>query len=161
MHRISLKLFFWFVLTWASCVASDVGEKGMRTSLHPALFHQSMKKLVGDSQQNRKQGSLFDTLYTDKPLKNPSVALAFSAFIPGSGHWYLGKKGKGLFFFVTETALAGYVIHLHQKHDSRRSDFTWLLGLIHFYNMMDAMIDAYLIHFDKMLDKQGSRSNAP
>ena len=42
--------------------------------------------------------------------KNPLVGLVLTWLIPGAGHCYLGRKGKGIYFFVLITA--AYVLGL-------------------------------------------------
>ncbi|GAB4187949.1 MAG: hypothetical protein Kow00108_24740 [Calditrichia bacterium] len=123
-----------------------------------SLFHIDFKTaLAGDSVSSDAQK--YDTLFTDAPLKNPLVPLAKSTVLPGWGQWDNQKKLKGTLIFLAEGYLLGNIIYLNTKYQrehrhidkSRKSDFIWILSLVHIYNMVDAAVDAYLMDFDEIM----------
>lgn len=56
--------------------------------------------------------------------KNKLIAAILGWIIPGAGHWYLGKCGKALFFFLvlTATYISGLIMtgfHTASFHDNQ------------------------------------------
>jgi hypothetical protein len=113
-----------------------------------------MKEALVSDSLGQNQTNKLDTIFTDKPLKNPLRPMLMSAVIPGLGQLDNGKKWKALGFFLGEGALVGYILYLEHSNDPRRSDFKWYLALVHTLNIMDAVVDAYLYGFDEMLPEK-------
>lgn len=151
MRGISLKIIGIFLIYSSFLFAGEFSS---------TLFSSNMRNVLVDSSKICHDETVFDTLFTDKPLKNPLRPMIASAIMPGLGQWFNGKKYKGIFFFVSEIALTGYIVHLDRINSPNRSDFTWLLGLFHAYNILDAVVDAYLYGFDKILPEENKNEKA-
>ena len=98
--------------------------------------------------------------------KDPKKAFYFS-LIPGMGQLYNGKLIKSAIFVGLE--ISAYVAWKdnsgkYKSYDSnnyplkkhryleKRNKYAWWIGIIYFYAMIDAVVDAHLNSFDSLMD---------
>ncbi len=105
-----------------------------------------------------------DSLVVKK--KNPKKALFYSIF-PGMGQLYNGKWiksamiiGLGISSYISwrdnakkynEYDNNKYPLRKH-RYMEKRNKYTWWIGIIYFYSIIDAVVDAHLQPFDKIMD---------
>jgi len=95
---------------------------------------------------------------------------ALWAFIPGGGQFYNKKILKAGLIFGAEIAAfyfwqdnasnyknyddPGSNFDLPKgRYLSKRNKYGWWVGFIYFYGMLDAVVDAHLINFNKVMDQ--------
>ena len=98
--------------------------------------------------------------------KDPKKAFYFS-LVPGMGQLYNGKLIKSAIFVGLE--ISAYVAWKdnsgkYNSYDSnnyplkkhryleKRNKYAWWIGIIYFYAMIDAVVDAHLNSFDSLMD---------
>ena len=98
--------------------------------------------------------------------KDPKKAFYFS-LVPGMGQLYNGKLIKSAIFIGLE--ISAYVAWKdnsgkYSSYDSnnyplkkhryleKRNKYAWWIGIIYFYAMIDAVVDAHLNSFDSLMD---------
>ena len=99
-------------------------------------------------------------------IKDPKKAFYFS-LIPGMGQVYNGKLLKsaiviGLEIAVYNACLSNLDIYNNYENGSyplrkhryleKRNKYTWWVGIIYVYAMIDAVVDAHLYKFDHVMD---------
>ena len=99
-------------------------------------------------------------------MKDPKKAFYFS-LIPGMGQVYNGKLLKSAIVIGLEIAAynaclnnldiynnyenGNYPLRKH-RYLEKRNKYTWWVGIIYVYAMIDAMVDAHLYKFDHVMD---------
>ena len=99
-------------------------------------------------------------------LKDPKKAFYFS-LIPGMGQVYNGKLFKSAIVIGLEIAAynaclknldiynnyenGNYPLRKH-RYLEKRNKYTWWVGIIYVYAMIDAVVDAHLYKFDDIID---------
>jgi len=103
---------------------------------------------------------------TKEPIKDPKKAFYFS-LIPGMGQVYNGKLLKSAIVIGLEVAAynaclnnleiynnyenGSYPLRKH-RYLEKRNKYTWWVGIIYVYAMVDAVVDAHLYKFDHIMD---------
>ena len=98
--------------------------------------------------------------------KNPKKAFYFS-LIPGMGQMYNGKILKSALFVGLEFSAYyawknnakifnnydtnNYPLKKH-RYLEKRNKYAWWIGIIYFYAMIDAVVDAHLNSFDTLMN---------
>ena len=99
-------------------------------------------------------------------IKDPKKAFYFS-LIPGMGQVYNGKLLKSAIVIGLEIAAynaclnnldiynnyenGNYPLRKH-RYLEKRNKYTWWVGIIYVYAMVDAVVDAHLYKFDHIMD---------
>jgi len=99
-------------------------------------------------------------------IKDPKKAFYFS-LIPGMGQVYNGKLFKSAIVIGLEIAAynaclknldiynnyenGNYPLRKH-RYLEKRNKYTWWVGIIYVYAMIDAVVDAHLYKFDDIID---------
>ena len=99
-------------------------------------------------------------------IKDPKKAFYFS-LIPGMGQVYNGKLFKSAIVIGLEIAAynaclnnldiynnyenGNYPLRKH-RYLEKRNKYTWWVGIIYVYAMIDAVVDAHLYKFDHIMD---------
>ena len=99
-------------------------------------------------------------------IKDPKKAFYFS-LIPGMGQVYNGKLLKSAIVIGLEIAAynaclsnldiynnyenGNYPLKKH-RYLEKRNKYTWWVGIIYVYAMVDAVVDAHLYKFDHIMD---------
>jgi hypothetical protein len=99
-------------------------------------------------------------------IKDPKKAFYFS-LIPGMGQIYNGKLFKSAIVIGLEIAAynaclknldiynnyenGNYPLRKH-RYLEKRNKYTWWVGIIYVYAMIDAVVDAHLYKFDHIMD---------
>ena len=99
-------------------------------------------------------------------IKDPKKAFYFS-LIPGMGQVYNGKLLKSAIVISLEIATynaclsnldiynnyenGNYPLKKH-RYLEKRNKYTWWVGIIYVYAMIDAVVDAHLYKFDHIMD---------
>ena len=99
-------------------------------------------------------------------IKDPKKAFYFS-LIPGMGQVYNGKLLKSAIVIGLEIAAynaclnnldiynnyenGNYPLRKH-RYLEKRNKYTWWIGIIYVYAMIDAVVDAHLYKFDHIMD---------
>jgi len=99
-------------------------------------------------------------------IKDPKKAFYFS-LIPGMGQVYNGKLLKSAIVIGLEIAAynaclnnldiynnyenGNYPLRKH-RYLEKRNKYTWWVGIIYVYAMIDAVVDAHLYKFDHVMD---------
>ena len=99
-------------------------------------------------------------------IKDPKKAFYFS-LIPGMGQVYNGKLFKSAIVIGLEIAAynaclnnldiynnyddGNYPLRKH-RYLEKRNKYTWWVGIIYVYAMIDAVVDAHLYKFDHVMD---------
>ena len=99
-------------------------------------------------------------------IKDPKKAFYFS-LIPGMGQVYNGKLLKSAIVIGLEIAAynaclnnldiynnyekGNYPLRKH-RYLEKRNKYTWWVGIIYVYAMIDAVVDAHLYKFDHIMD---------
>jgi len=100
-------------------------------------------------------------------IKDPKKAFYFS-LIPGMGQIYNGKLFKSAIVIGLEIAAynaclknldiynnyenGNYPLRKH-RYLEKRNKYTWWVGIIYVYAMIDAVVDAHLYKFDHIMDR--------
>ena len=100
-------------------------------------------------------------------IKDPKKAFYFS-LIPGMGQVYNGKLFKSAIVIGLEIAAynaciknldiynnyenGNYPLRKH-RYLEKRNKYTWWVGIIYVYAMIDAVVDAHLYKFDNIMDR--------
>jgi len=100
-------------------------------------------------------------------IKDPKKAFYFS-LIPGMGQVYNGKLFKSAIVIGLEIAAynaclknldiynnyenGNYPLRKH-RYLEKRNKYTWWVGIIYVYAMIDAVVDAHLYKFDHIMDR--------
>ena len=100
-------------------------------------------------------------------IKDPKKAFYFS-LIPGMGQVYNGKLLKSAIVIGLEIAAynaciknldiynnyenGNYPLRKH-RYLEKRNKYTWWVGIIYVYAMIDAVVDAHLYKFDHIMDR--------
>ena len=105
--------------------------------------------------------------------KDPKKAFYFS-LIPGMGQLYNGKLMKSTMIIGLE--ISSYIawknnLEKYNEYDTnsfplkrnryleKRNKYAWWIGIIYVYAMMDAVVDAHLNSFDRLMDSSLDRGN--
>ena len=106
--------------------------------------------------------------------KDPKKALYFS-LVPGMGQLYNGKLIKSAIFVGLEiSAYAAWKDNSgkYNSYDSnnyplkkhryleKRNKYAWWIGILYFYAMIDAVVDAHLNSFDSLMDSPLKQKNS-
>ena len=99
-------------------------------------------------------------------IKDPKKAFYFS-LIPGMGQVYNGKLLKSAIVIGLEISAynaclnnldiynnyenGNYPLKKH-RYLEKRNKYTWWIGIIYVYAMIDAVVDAHLYKFDHVMD---------
>ena len=106
--------------------------------------------------------------------KDPKKAFYFS-LVPGMGQLYNGKLIKSAIFVGLE--ISAYVAWKdnsgkYNSYDSnnyplkkhryleKRNKYAWWIGILYFYAMIDAVVDAHLNSFDSLMDSPLKQKNS-
>ena len=106
--------------------------------------------------------------------KDPKKAFYFS-LVPGMGQLYNGKLIKSAIFIGLE--ISAYVAWKdnsgkYSSYDSnnyplkkhryleKRNKYAWWIGILYFYAMIDAVVDAHLNSFDSLMDSPLKQKNS-
>ena len=106
--------------------------------------------------------------------KDPKKAFYFS-LVPGMGQLYNGKLTKSAIFVGLE--ISAYVAWKdnsgkYNSYDSnnyplkkhryleKRNKYAWWIGILYFYAMIDAVVDAHLNSFDSLMDSPLKQKNS-
>ena len=106
--------------------------------------------------------------------KDPKKAFYFS-LVPGMGQLYNGKLIKSAIFVGLE--ISAYVAWKdnsgkYNSYDSnnyplkkhryleKRNKYAWWIGILYFYAMIDAVVDAHLNSFDSLMDSSIKQKNS-
>ena len=109
----------------------------------------------------------------EEQLKDPKVALKRSLTIPGAGQIYNDQKVKGY------TLMAGEILALWSFNENRkkynnyddsyanskehylreRNRFAWIAIGLYFYSVLDAVVEAHLDNFDKIVEESDPSNN--
>ncbi len=99
-------------------------------------------------------------------IKDPKKAFYFS-LIPGMGQIYNGKLLKSAIVIGLEIAAYNSCLNnldIYNNYDDgtyplrkhryleKRNKYTWWVGIIYVYAMIDAVVDAHLYKFDHIMD---------
>ena len=99
-------------------------------------------------------------------IKDPKKAFYFS-LIPGMGQVYNGKLLKSAIVIGLEIAAYNACLNnldIYNNYDNgnyplrkhryleKRNKYTWWVGIIYVYAMIDAVVDAHLYKFDHVMD---------
>ena len=99
-------------------------------------------------------------------IKDPKKAFYFS-LIPGMGQVYNGKLLKSAIVIGLEIAAYNACLNnldIYNNYDNgnyplrkhryleKRNKYTWWVGIIYVYAMIDAVVDAHLYKFDHIMD---------
>ena len=109
-----------------------------------------------------------------KPKKNPKEAFYYS-LIPAGGQVYNKKFKKALVIFSIEIlAYRAWQnnIHIYKNYEDdqyplrkhryleKRNKYAWWIGILYFYAMIDAVVDAHLNSFDSLMDSPLKQKNS-
>ena len=98
--------------------------------------------------------------------KKPKTAFIFSAF-PGGGQLYNGKFIKSILFIGLESAAIyswSKNSNIYKNYDNnnyplnrnryleKRNKYAWWVGFLYFFGMLDAVVDAHLDRFDRVMN---------
>ena len=106
--------------------------------------------------------------------KDPKKAFYFS-LIPGMGQLYNGKLIKSAIFVGLEISAYvawkdnsgkdnsydsnNYPLKKH-RYLEKRNKYAWWIGILYFYAMIDAVVDAHLNSFDSLMDSPLKQKNS-
>ena len=98
--------------------------------------------------------------------KKPKTAFIFSVF-PGGGQLYTGKFIKSILFIGLESAAIyswSKNSNIYKNYDNnnyplnrnryleKRNKYAWWVGFLYFFGMLDAVVDAHLDRFDRVMN---------
>ena len=111
-------------------------------------------------------------------LKDPKIAMKRSLIFPGSGQLYNDQKIKGSILIAGELFALWSFNENKKKYDNyngseshsrnyylrKRNRFAWIAVGLYFYGMLDAVVEAHLDNFDKVVEEndplQGLEGNS-
>ena len=99
-------------------------------------------------------------------LKDPKIAMKRSLIFPGSGQLYNDQKIKGSILIAGELFALWSFNENKKKYDNyngseshsrnyylrKRNRFAWIAVGLYFYGMLDAVVEAHLDNFDKVVE---------
>ena len=100
-------------------------------------------------------------------LKNPKIAMKRSLIFPGAGQLYNDQKIKGSILIAGELFALWSFNENKNKYDNydgserhsrdyylrKRNRFAWMAVGLYFYGMLDAVVEAHLDNFDKVVEE--------
>ena len=140
------------------------------------IFFNILCAILFSSTSYAQQKMDFRTL--EEQVKNPKIALKKSIIFPGMGQIYNDQKIKG-YSLITAEILSLWSFNENRKkyknyteNDTKSQDyylrernrFAWIAIGLYFYGIIDAVVEAHLDDFDKIvkqnkpLKKEGSRN---
>ena len=111
-------------------------------------------------------------------LKDPKIAMKRSLIFPGAGQLYNDQKIKGSILIAGELFALWSFNENKKKYDNyngseshsrnyylrKRNRFAWIAVGLYFYGMLDAVVEAHLDNFDKIVEEndplQGLEGNS-
>ena len=111
-------------------------------------------------------------------LKDPKIAMKRSLIFPGAGQLYNNQKIKGSILIAGELFALWSFNENKNKYDNydgserhsrdyylrKRNRFAWMAVGLYFYGMLDAVVEAHLDNFDKVVEEndplQGLEGNS-
>ena len=111
-------------------------------------------------------------------LKDPKIAMKRSLIFPGAGQLYNDQKIKGSILIAGELFALWSFNENKKKYDNyngseshsrnyylrKRNRFAWIAVGLYFYGMLDAVVEAHLDNFDKVVEEndplQGLEENS-
>ena len=111
-------------------------------------------------------------------LKDPKIAMKRSLIFPGAGQLYNDQKIKGSILIAGELFALWSFNENKKKYDNydgseshsrdyylrKRNRFAWIAVGLYFYGMLDAVVEAHLDNFDKVVEEndplQGLEGNS-
>ena len=114
----------------------------------------------------------------NEQLKDPKIAMKRSLIFPGSGQLYNDQKIKGSILIAGELFALWSFNENKNKYDNydgserhsrdyylrKRNRFAWMAVGLYFYGMLDAVVEAHLDNFDKIVEEndplQGLEGNS-
>ena len=114
----------------------------------------------------------------NEQLKDPKIAMKRSLIFPGSGQLYNDQKIKGSILIAGELFALWSFNENKNKYDNydgserhsrdyylrKRNSFAWMAVGLYFYGMLDAVVEAHLDNFDKIVEEndplQGLEGNS-
>tara|TARA_B100000427_G_scaffold171955_1_gene142956 strand:- start:1221 stop:1655 length:435 start_codon:yes stop_codon:yes gene_type:complete len=114
----------------------------------------------------------------NEQLKDPKIAMKRSLIFPGSGQLYNDQKIKGSILIAGELFALWSFNENKNKYDNydgserhsrdyylrKRNRFAWMAAGLYFYGMLDAVVEAHLDNFDKIVEEndplQGLEGNS-
>ena len=111
-------------------------------------------------------------------LKDPKIAMKRSLIFPGAGQLYNNQKIKGSILIAGELFALWSFNENKKKYDNyngseshsrnyylrKRNRFAWIAVGLYFYGMLDAVVEAHLDNFDKVVEEndplQGLEENS-
>ena len=111
-------------------------------------------------------------------LKDPKIAMKRSLIFPGAGQLYNNQKIKGSILIAGELFALWSFNDNKKKYDNydgseshsrdyylrKRNRFAWIAVGLYFYGMLDAVVEAHLDNFDKVVEEndplQGLEGNS-
>ena len=111
-------------------------------------------------------------------LKDPKIAMKRSLIFPGAGQLYNDQKIKGSILIAGELFALWSFNENKNKYDNydgseshsrdyylrKRNRFAWIAVGLYFYGMLDAVVEAHLDNFDKVVEEndplQGLEGNS-
>ena len=99
-------------------------------------------------------------------LKDPKIAMKRSLIFPGAGQLYNDQKIKGSILIAGELFALWSFNENKKKYDNyngseshsrdyylrKRNRFAWIAVGLYFYGMLDAVVEAHLDNFDKVVE---------
>ncbi len=140
------------------------------------IFFNILCAILFSSISYAQQKMDFRTL--EEQVKNPKIALKKSIIFPGMGQIYNDQKIKG-YSLITAEILSLWSFNENRKkyknyteNDTKSQDyylrernrFAWIAIGLYFYGIIDAVVEAHLDDFDKIvkqnksLKKEGSKN---
>ena len=100
-------------------------------------------------------------------LKDPKIAMKRSLIFPGAGQLYNDQKIKGSILIAGELFALWSFNENKKKYDNydgseshsrdyylrKRNRFAWIAVGLYFYGMLDAVVEAHLDNFDKVVEE--------
>ena len=100
-------------------------------------------------------------------LKDPKIAMKRSLIFPGAGQLYNNQKIKGSILIAGELFALWSFNENKKKYDNyngseshsrnyylrKRNRFAWIAVGLYFYGMLDAVVEAHLDNFDKVVEQ--------
>ena len=111
-------------------------------------------------------------------LKDPKIAMKRSLIFPGAGQLYNNQEIKGSILIAGELFALWSFNENKKKYDNydgseshsrdyylrKRNRFAWIAVGLYFYGMLDAVVEAHLDNFDKVVEEndplQGLEGNS-
>ena len=103
----------------------------------------------------------------EEQAKDPNIALKKSLIFPGTGQLYNDQKIKGSILIAGELFALWSFNENKNKYDNydgseshsrdyylrKRNRFAWIAVGLYFYGMLDAVVEAHLDDFDRVVEK--------